>query len=119
MINLLSSQRKHYLFLVCFLFTNLKVHYSCFVYDACSERSVIPNTTTWKPDSDLRCILEKNEGRRLACCIITFAAYLVSKIHKAIFVAAANDFSNKFLSISCLVTLKFKTFVFVTWLFLF
>ena len=62
---------------------------------------------------------KKNEGRGLACCIITFAAYLVSKIHKAIFVAAANDFSNKFLSISCLVTLKFKTFAFVTWLFLF
>ena len=114
MINLLSSQRKHYLFLIYFLFTNLKVHYSCFVYDACSERIVIPNTTTWKPDSNLHCILEKNKGRGLACCIITFAAYLVSKIHKAIFLAAANDFSNKFLSISCLVTLKFKTFIFVT-----
>ena len=84
---------------------------SCFVYDACSERSVVPNTTTWKPDSDLRCILEKNEGRGLACCIITFAAYLVSKIYKSIFLAAAYDFSNKFLSISCLVILlKFKTF---------
>ena len=116
MINLLSSQHKHYLFPVCFLFTNLKVHYSCFVYDACSERSVIPNTTAWKPDSNLCCILENNEGWELACCIITFAAYLISKIHKSICLAAANDFSNKFMSISCLVTLKFKTFTFVTWL---